>query len=353
MKRIGTGHINDTYLVSYDEGPSVQRYILQRLNEEVFPDIPSLMSNVERVLHHLRTRVACAYPGQENRRVLTLLLSRSGHTWIQTADGYFWRAYLFIDRARTHDVLPGPDVAREVARAFARFLRDLSDLPLPRLHETIPGFHDTPARLEALEKAIDADFARRANECRSEIAFVRQRADQLGRLHDLQQQGVLPERVSHNDTKINNVLIDNRTGQGICVIDLDTVMPGVVLHDFGDMVRTAVSPAPEDERDLSNVLFRTETFEALSEGFISEARHFLTPAEVDLLSFSGWLITLETGIRFLTDYLAGDVYFRIHRPGQNLDRCRTQFRLVECMEQEGKKLDRIVYRSWEKPPVRD
>jgi Ser/Thr protein kinase RdoA (MazF antagonist) len=231
-----------------------------------------------------------------------------------------------------------PAQAFQAGRAFGRFQQMLASLPAPRLHDTIPDFHHSPKRFKALEQAIDADVAGRAILAKQEIDFAMTRRSITGVLLDAN----LPERVTHNDTKFNNVLLDDDSGEAICVIDLDTVMPGLAPYDFGDMVRTATSPAMEDERDLSKVTMQFPMFEALVRGYLSSAGGFLTKAEKDLLAFSGKSITFELGVRFLTDYLAGDTYFKVHREGHNLDRCRTQFKLIESIEQQEEKMERLV-----------
>jgi hypothetical protein len=231
-----------------------------------------------------------------------------------------------------------PVQALAAAKTFGRFQKLLADLPAPRLNDTIPDFHHTPKRFAMLEKAVAADPVNRAISAKPEIEFALHRQGICRVLLDAK----LPERVTHNDTKFNNVLLDDATGEGICVIDLDTVMPGLALYDFGDMVRTATSPAREDERDLSKVTMRFPMFEALMRGYLSTASEFLTPMEKQFLPFSGKLITFEIGIRFLTDFLAGDTYFKVHRDGHNLDRCRTQFKLVESIEQQETTMNKLV-----------
>jgi len=220
----------------------------------------------------------------------------------------------------------------------------LVDLPGARLHETIPEFHNTPKRFEALEAAITADPLNRAASVRAEIDFAMRRRDLADQLIRKQRQGLISERVTHNDTKLNNVMLDNDTQRAVCVIDLDTVMPGLALYDFGDMVRTATSPAAEDERDLSKVHMQPAMFEALARGYLTAARHFLSDTEKDLLLLGGKLMTFECGIRFLADHLQGDRYFKIHRKGHNIDRCRTQFKLIESMEAQEDSINAVVHR---------
>jgi Ser/Thr protein kinase RdoA (MazF antagonist) len=294
------------------------------------------MENVQRVTAHLAAKVA-GEP-DASRRVLTLISSRDGAAYFRDEIDNIWRAYIFIENARGYDAVESPAQALSAAKAFGRFQKLLADLPAPRLNDTIPDFHHTPKRFATLEETILDDVANRAKSARGEIQFaLRHKA-----ICSVLLSAKLPERVTHNDTKFNNVLIDDATGEGICVIDLDTVMPGLVLYDFGDMVRTTTSPAKEDERDLSKVTMQFPMFEALARGYLSSAAEFLTPAEKKFLPFSGKLITFETGIRFLTDYLAGDTYFKVHREGHNLDRCRTQFKLVESIEQQEEKMSQLM-----------
>jgi hypothetical protein len=270
--------------------------------------------------------------------VLTLIQTRDGRAWHMDAGGNHWRMYRFIERARTYDVVESPKQAFEVAKAFGQFQKMLVDLPAPRLHDTIPDFHHTPKRFLALERAIDADVAGRAMLAKREIEFALAQQSIVSVLLDAN----LPERVTHNDTKFNNVMLDDATGEGICVVDLDTVMPGLVLYDFGDMVRTTTSPAAEDEQDLSKVGMQFPMFEALLGGYLSSVGGMLSKAEKQYLAFSGKLITFEMGIRFLADYLAGDTYYKVGREGHNLDRCRTQFKLVESIEQQEERMERLV-----------
>ena len=335
-KPYGTGHINDTYCTVFHQAGVPVRYILQRINHNVFKNPVALMENIERVTSHLGAQVADE--PDFSRRVLTLVPARDGRALHVDADGNYWRAYLFIERARTYDAVETTEQAFQAARAFGQFQRLLVDLPAPRLHDTIPDFHCTPKRFMALEQAIALDVAGRANLANLEIEFAFARKSITSGLLDSN----LPERVTHNDTKFNNVMLDDATGEGICVIDLDTVMPGLAPYDFGDMVRTTTSPAKEDERDLSKVAMQFPMFEALVRGYLASAGGFLTNAEKQCLAFSGKLITFEIGIRFLTDYLAGDTYFKVHRPGHNLDRCRTQFKLVESIEKQEERMNRLV-----------
>jgi len=332
----GSGHINDTYCARYDQGGSQVRYIHQRINHNVFKNPVALMENVRRITGHLRQKLA-GRP-DASRRTLTLVASREGQPFHRDEHGNYWRTYIFIEKARTYDAVQTPQQAFEAARAFGRFQQLLADLPGPRLHETIPDFHHTPKRFAALERAITVDACNRAAAASAEIQFALTHKAMTNVLIEAQ----LPERITHNDTKFNNVMLDDATGEGICVIDLDTTMPGLALSDFGDQVRTTTSPAREDERDLSKVVMQFPMFEALVRGYLSATREFLTPAEKQYLVFSGKLITFEIGLRFLTDYLSGDTYFKVHRDGHNLDRCRTQFKLVESIIQQEEKMHRLV-----------
>jgi Ser/Thr protein kinase RdoA (MazF antagonist) len=332
----GSGHINDTYCAVFDQAGTSVRYIFQRINHNIFQNPPALMENVARVTAHLGAK--SAGEPDASRRTLTLILARDEKPFYRDADGNHWRVYLFVEKARSYDAVETTQQAFQAARAFGRFQKLLADLPAPRLHDTILDFHHTPKRFAALEKAIAADVVNRARLAKPEIAFCRQHEAICRVLLEAN----LPERVTHNDTKFNNVMLDDATGEGICVIDLDTVMPGLALYDFGDMVRTTTSPTKEDERDLSKVTMQFPMFEALVRGYLSSAAEFLTAAEKQLLPFAGKLITFEIGLRFLTDFLAGDTYFKVHRDGHNLDRCRTQFKLVESIEQSNAAMNKLV-----------
>ena len=334
----GSGHINDTYCTVFHQAGAPVRYILQRINHNIFKNPVALMENIRRVTGHLSTKLADK--PDATRRTLTLVPARDGCPWHADVHGNYWRAYLFIEKARTYDVVETVEQALKAATAFGQFQKLLADLPAPRLHDTIPDFHHTPKRFAALERAIESDTANRAIQSKREIEFALAHKDITGVLLDAN----LPERVTHNDTKFNNVMLDDATGEGICVIDLDTVMPGLALYDFGDMVRTTTSPAKEDELDLRKVTLQFPMFEALVRGYLSAAGTFLTKAEKRHLAFAGKLISFEIGIRFLTDFLAGDVYFKTHRPGHNLDRCRTQFKLVESIEQQESKMNKLLER---------
>ena len=325
----GGGHINDTYLVECKSG----KFIIQRVNTAIFREPEALMENFQRVTTHIAAKIAAAPQDGRRRETLHLVDARDGRCFYRDEARNFWRCYRFVDRAVTYDIIENTDQAFTGAAAFGEFQSDLADLP-GRLNETIKDFHHTPKRLDALKRAVKADPCGRLNTVGAEVEFMLKREEFCSLYIGMQRSGELVERITHNDTKLNNVLIDESAGAGVCVIDLDTTMPGLPHYDFGDMLRTGTSPAAEDERNLSKVGMRFGMFEALLRGYLSTAGAFLNPTEKELLPFSGILLTLETGIRFLTDYLDGDVYFKIHRPGHNLDRCRTQIKLVQSMEEQ-------------------
>ena len=329
----GNGHINDTFCVIHEINGKEVRYIRQRINKNIFKNVPALMDNIGRVTRQQRKKFLEAGKNDIDRRVLTLVPSKDGKDYIIDTDGQYWRTYFFLEGLLTLETVEKPEHAFQAAKAFGEFQGQLADMGSPRLHETIPDFHHTRSRFNTLVKAIQADEFNRAKNVQKEIEFVIQREKIVDVLLNLQAAGELPERITHNDTKLNNVLINAETGEGMCVIDLDTVMPGLALYDFGDMVRTATNTAEEDERDLSKVEMDINMYRALEDGYLSTAGDFLVPKEIELLPFSGQLITFEIGVRFLTDYLQNDTYFKIHRDKQNVDRCRKQFKMVKSMEQ--------------------
>jgi len=311
----GPGHINDTFLVRC----SGAQYILQRINPDVFPDFDPQMGNIARVLDHLRAKEP------DPRRLLTLIRTEAGSSFLRE-DGAVWRAYAFIEGGRTLRELDISQ-AREAAAAFGRFQRRLSDLPPPRLFETLPGFHDTTQRLRELDAARRANPLGRSEEGEADLGFAWKHERLTEVLSGPAGRGELPERVVHNDTKADNVLFDAKTGEALCVVDLDTVMPGLSLNDFGDLVRSVVSAGREDDPGGGGV--RLDVFQALAEGYLAETGDMLSVKEAELLPLAPKVIAYELGMRFLADYLQGDTYFKTSRPGQNLDRCRAQFRLVD------------------------
>jgi hypothetical protein len=332
----GSGHINDSYCVLFRQGGSDRRYLLQRINIHVFKDPAALMQNMARVTSHIAGLIE--HEPDRERRALALIPSDDG-SWLHfdTSDGC-WRMMHFIERSQALESVESPQQAFQVAAAFGRFQQQLANLPAPRLNDTIPDFHNTPKRFAALEAAIESDVLNRAQFAKAELEFALARKAVSAVLLEAD----LPERITHNDTKSSNVLLDEVTGEGLCVIDLDTVMPGLALYDFGDMVRAMTSPAAEDERNLSRVGLQLPVFEALARGYLSSAGELLNSREKQFLTFSGKLITFENGLRFLSDYLNGDSYYKVHREGQNLDRCRAQFKLVESIEEQEEELYRLV-----------
>lgn len=338
----GSGHINDTYRLLLAKGNTLTPYILQRINHKIFKNPPLLMDNILRVTSHVRKKLA-GLPGTDpDRESLTVIPTRTGLPFFHDEQGNFWRMYIFIRDASTYDICATPQQAYETARAFGRFQALLADIGGGRLQDTIPWFHHTPRRFQALEKAIAADECNRCREAAREIDFCLQHKPLAAALTALLENGRLPERIAHNDAKINNVMMDADGRRGICVIDLDTVMNGTPLYDFGDMVRTAARTMDEDERDLAKVMLKIEFFEELARGYLETARAFLTPLELDNMVVAGKVITFTIGIRFLADHLAGDTYFKIHRPGQNLDRARVQFKLLSGIEEQEDKMRAIV-----------
>ena len=339
----GTGHINDTFASSFRTDGRVVRYIHQRINRHVFRQPVQVMENIVRVTRYAAERIRAA-GGDPARETLTVIPALDGRPYYCTADGDYWRTYVFIEGARTYDQVEDVRHVYTAANAFGKFQRLLAGLPGERLHETIPGFHDTAKRFDAFVLALERDAHNRAATARAEIDFILARAADARVVVDLLAEGRMPERVTHNDTKLNNVMIDERTGEGICVIDLDTIMPGSALYDFGDLVRTGAVTGAEDERDLARVRLDLEMFDYVAHGFLDATCDVLTPIEIDHLVFGARLITYEQAIRFLGDYLNGDTYYKTHRPGHNLDRTRTQIKLLAEIEQHADTLDAIVTR---------
>ena len=332
----GNGNVNDTFQLTFDQGGVRLHYALQKINSHVFKNPVHVMENVARVTDHILGKIRAAH-AETKKRTIRLLHAHDGKPYAFDDKGDCWRAYIFVENARAYEVLESPEQAFRVGQGFGDFQKQLADFK-GRLHETIPDFHNTPKRISALEAAIKADAFGRCKNVAAEIDFVLSRKDEADKLLKLHASGDIPERITHNDTKANNILIDDLSGESICVIDLDTVMPGLSLYDFGDMVRSGTNPAEEDEINLDRVGMRFDMYEGFYDGFICAAGEVLTEAEKEMLPFSAKLITLEIGTRFLTDYLMGDIYFKTKRPNQNLDRCRTQFKLVESIEAQMNKM---------------
>ncbi len=329
----GNGHINQTFVVVISVGSETRRYIFQRINHRIFKNVPALMENIRRVTAHM---------GRKSPRAMRLVLTRAGEPALQDEAGNWWRAYDFIEGAHTVDQVTSEHQARESARAFGEFQSQLADVPGGRFHETILNFHHTRRRFEDLRTAIMADCCNRAASVREEIAFSLAREADTDVLVGLLARGEVPERVTHNDTKINNVMLDDVTGRGVAVIDLDTVMPGLALYDFGDMVRTSASSTAEDDRDPSRMHLKLPLFRAVVQGYLEAAGGVLNSTERAHLGFSGKLMTFEVGIRFLADYLQGDTYYKIKYPEHNLVRARTQFALVRSLEENEAAMTQVV-----------
>ena len=338
-ERYGAGHINDTFAVWAADHS--RRWILQRINTDTFTDPAGLMENVTGVTSYLRREIL-ARGGDPDRETLNVVPTREGKPYYTDCEGGAWRAYLFVEGTVCLQKVENERDFYTAAETFGNFQNQLAGYPAATLHETIARFHDTPNRYANFEKALAADVMGRAREIGPEIAFIRAREADCHVLMDQLAAGVLPLRVTHNDTKLNNVLIDQATGKGICVIDLDTVMPGLSAYDFGDSIRFGANDCAEDEPDQSKVHFSLHLYEVFTKGYLSAAGSAMTEAERKSLPWGAKLMTLECGIRFLTDYLEGDHYFKISRPAQNLDRARTQFTLVAGMERAFDEMTRLA-----------
>ena len=339
VRPYGEGLINSTWIVAGRE----RRYLIQQINTHVFTDPGAVMDNIVRVTRYLKTQISLE-GGDPDRETLTVLPTRSGSFFHTCEDGTAWRTYLFVEGMVCHQKAETPEVLSAAGRGFGRFASRLDGYPVAGLTTTIPHFHDTRVRLAELERAIDEDSADRARTCGKDIEFALSRGSDAPRLMESWEAGELPSRVTHNDTKLNNVLIDPVTGRD-CVIDLDTVMPGLLAFDFGDAIRYGASTAAEDEPDLEKVHFSLPLFEAYTHAYLGTAGAMMTPQERDSLAWGARLITYEIGMRFLTDYLQADTYYATSRPNQNLDRCRTQFALVAQMEEEFSTMEAIVQTS--------
>ena len=335
VKPFGEGHINETYAVYMPgtEGTDVPRYVLQRVNIHVFKNPAQVMENIFSVTEYLR-EVIRKEGGDLDRETLSYIKTKSGDTYFEDADGQPWRCLHYVPNSICHQTVEEPQQFYQSARSFGHFLKQLGDYPAERLYETIPRFHDTVKRFQDFSEAVRKDVKNRAGQCREEIDFALTREADCGVLMKQLQEGILPLRVTHNDTKLNNILFDADTDQGLCIIDLDTIMPGLAANDFGDSIRFGASTAEEDEPDLSKVHFDIHLYELYVKGYLEMAREVLTPAEIDSLPWGARLMTLECGMRFLADYLQGDVYFKTAYPEHNLVRARTQFRLVKEMEEQ-------------------
>lgn len=334
-KPFGGGHINDTYRLVNDD-KSLPDYLLQRVNHVVFKDVPGIMDNISKVTNHIREKSTPEF-GQET---LDIIRTRDGRLFTEY-EGNFWRLFDFKKDTKSYDLVESPEQAYQGALAFGTFFRLLSDFPTETLANTLPEFHNIILRLKTFESAVKEDVKGRAAEVEPAILYVRQLADQMCEIENLRISNKIPLRVTHNDTKFNNVLLD-QNDKGVCVIDLDTLMPGVVHYDFGDGIRSSTNTAEEDETDLSLVQFDIDKFEAFTDGFLEVTRDILTPFEIKYLGISGALLAYIMGVRFLTDYLQGDVYYKIKHERHNLDRCRTQLELVRQIMERQQDIQKIV-----------
>ncbi len=335
-----TGHINNTLRLDYTDNGAPKRYILQKINTTVFRDPEVLMQNVSRTTAFVYDKLQ-QRGGAENR-CLVCYPTKAGKTYYTDEQGRVWRVYNFIENSVSYDLLSDETLFYKAAKGFGEYANLLSDFPMDALGETIPDFHHTAKRYQTFLAAVEENAAGRRDTCLPEIGFVTARADVTHAITDLLENGSLPLRVTHNDTKLNNILFDRDTNEPVCVVDLDTVMPGSCLYDFGDAIRAGASTAAEDEEDVSKVHLDLGLFAAYVKGFLEAAGDALTPLEIELLPLGAKVITFECGMRFLTDYLQGDVYFRTAYPTHNLVRCRTQFALVADMERKWDELQRIV-----------
>jgi len=343
-KKITTGHINDSYYIK-TSSPDHPGYFLQWINNYIFKDVNGLMNNIIAVTQHLAQKLA-VHP-ELAFKVLEIVPTLEDEKYYLQLDGQFWRLYKFIDNSHGYDVVENTDIAYEGGKAFGIFMSLLADLPADTLSETIPDFHNMEKRLGTFYNSLKTNPVDRAKDITAEIEFVKNRAEQMLTIPALIKAGKLPMRITHNDTKFNNILFDD-TNHAMCIVDLDTVMPGSVLFDFGDAIRTGANTAAEDEKDLSKVNINLPIYEAYTQGFIKSTEHTLTEVEIENLAFSARFMTFIIGLRFLTDFLDGDPYFRTHYPEHNLVRARVQFRLVEQMELNADKMRDIVLKSLEK-----
>lgn len=339
--RYGHGHINDTFYVKTQAKDKEHAYILQRMNSEVFHDPVSLMKNITGVTGFLRKEIE-KEGGDPLRETLNLVPARDGKDYYVDSNGEYWRSYLFISNATCYDKVEKPEDFYESAKAFGRFQRQLSLYPADQLTETIPNFHNTPVRLQTFKRAVEEDVRGRVSSVREEIRFVLDRAAEAGAAMDMLRAGKLPLRVTHNDTKLNNIMIDDTTREALCIIDLDTIMPGLSIFDFGDSIRFGANTAAEDEPDASKAGLSLPLFEIYTRGYLDGCKGSLTREEIDMLPMGAKLMTYECGMRFLTDYLQGDVYFKTASEHHNLIRCHTQFALVEDIERKWDEMQSIV-----------
>ena len=339
-ERYGEGHINETYLAVVRDGDKEINYILQKINSNLFKDVDKLMNNIMLVTEFNRKRIS-ARGGNPDRESLSIVYTLDGKPYYHSEEGNF-RVYKFITDAVAYQVVEKPEHFYQSAVAFGNFANLLAQFDATKLYEVLPNFHNTEKRFENFLASLKADKMGRAESVKEEIKFVLDRKDYCGRIVKLLESGKMPVKVTHNDTKLNNVMLDVNTGKPVAVIDLDTIMPGSICYDFGDSIRFGCNPCAEDEKDLSKVNFSISLFEEYAKGYLSAVGEGATQIEKDNLAFGAILMTYECGMRFLADYLDGDVYFRTKREGQNLDRARTQFKLITDMESCYEQMQEII-----------
>ncbi|HHJ09345.1 MAG TPA: aminoglycoside phosphotransferase [Bacteroidetes bacterium] len=336
----GSGHIHDTYKVVTAETDH-HDYILQRINTNIFKDVAQLQNNIYQVTTHIRKKLSGIPGADPDRETLTIIPANNGDLYYKDTRGNYWRTYLFIDRHKSYDQVRTPEQAYQGGKAIGRFETLISGLDPNGIYEILPGFHNMEIRLDTFFNTVEKDPVDRVREVLSEIDFVRSRAEEMKTIQKLGKEGKIPLRIIHNDTKFNNVLFDEHD-KSLCIIDLDTIMPGYIHYDFGDAIRTSANSALEDEKDLEKVFVRLDLYEAFARGFMEEVRDELNNTEIDYLPFSARMLTFIIGLRFLTDYIDGDHYFKIHHPKHNLERARAQFKLVKSMEDHREEMEKIV-----------
>ncbi len=337
----GFGHINSTYLAVYNYNGQQKRYILQKINTGLFKSVENLMSNIAKVCDFNRERII-KNGGNPDRESLTIIRTKDGQPFYKNEEGEYYRVYIFIEDTVAYQVVQEPKDFYYSAVAFGNFANLLSEFDASSLYEVIPNFHNTVKRFNDFKEAVKKDAFNRAKDCQKEIDFIMEREHYYNKIVDLLNSGKMPTRVTHNDTKLNNVLLDNKTGEPVCVIDLDTIMPGSLCYDFGDSIRFGCNPCSEDEKDLSKVNFSFDLYKVYLEGYMSTVKDSITQIEKDNLALGAIMMTIECGMRFLADYLSGDTYFKTHREGQNLDRARTQLKLVSDMEKIFDEMNALV-----------
>jgi hypothetical protein len=342
LSSFGGGHINDTFLSRWNQAGTEVRYTHQRINHRVFLRPDEVMENIQRVTSHIREKLRASGEKDISRRALTVVPAKDGKLFYRDEEGGWWRTYLFVEHTHTKDNATSPEEARFLGASIGRFQKQLADLPQPRLYDTIPDFHNMEKRYIRFYDAVSKDVKGRAKEARAEIDFMGDNEERGGILVRQLRNGNIPERITHNDTKMNNILVDDKDFRALCMIDLDTVMPGTSLFDVGDLIRTVTTTAAEDEKNLSMVKFDIVYFRALLEGYLSEALEFLTGDEIALIVESGRNLTQIMGLRFLTDYLEGDSYYHISRPDHNIDRCRNQIALIRSMDEHWEKAEGVL-----------